>query len=61
MILSAKFYWEDYVNNWEIDYHNDLYLYEKEYLAKELNISIYDISRIFYKDEIGRASCRERV
>ena len=50
MKLTAKFHWDDYVKNYEIDYHNDLSLDEKINLSKKLDISIEHVDYCFYKN-----------
>jgi len=50
MKLSAKFYWEDFVNNWEIDYYNDLTEEEQEYLSNKLKLNVKHIKHCFYKE-----------
>lgn len=46
MKLSNKFYWEDYVNSWEINYYNNLTEEETKSLKEKLGMSYLGI---YYK------------
>jgi len=49
----AQFYYEEYVQNYEVDYHNELTIDEKDKLSKKLGISVEYISHCFFKTYDG--------